>query len=166
MCSQTYLLIKAVSLYSLLSRTVSSLFTKFNTFFENVCTPVLYGFYEGYDLPVPYKVTNTSKPYLFYNVERKFFFSDYNALDATYSLPLLSMEIRDMNNNLIHDLTNFIEDIHFAGTTRLSISSIIMIWSTLNSIYLNPKLHLVRYIDTMGDMHESSFSNYIELTKD
>jgi hypothetical protein len=153
-------------MYSYVCKSVSSLFTKVNKIYEYICTPVLYGFYHGYDQPVPYRVTNVSKPYLFYDTERKIFFSDYNTIDTIYSLPLLSIEILDINNSILYDLTNFIEDIRFAGTTAPSISSIIMVWSTLNSIYLNPKFHEVRYIDAMGDIHESDFFNCTELKRD
>ena len=166
MFSLTYLLIKSVSLLSFVCKTISSLFTKINNLYEYSFTPVIYGFYHGYDQPIPYRVANVSKPYIFYNTERKFFFSDYDSMDITHSLPLLSIEIYDTNNNFMYDLTNFIEDIRFAGTTPPSIFLIIMIWSTLNTIYLNPKLHMVRYIYTMGDMHESSFFNKNEPKKD
>jgi hypothetical protein len=133
---------------------------------ESLFTPVLYGFYYGYEQPIPYRLTNTCKPYLFYDTERKIFFTDCNSIDTTYSLPLLSMEINDINNTLMYDLTNFIEDIRFSGSTAPSISSIVMLWSTLNTTYLNPKLHVVRYIDTTGDMRECTFFNDIELNKD
>jgi hypothetical protein len=155
-----------MSVYSTTEQVIGRLTVAYNTLF----VPRIYVFYKGYLQPVPYK-HNTPKEscQLFYNVDTSLFYSDNNWDGKRQVLPILSMEIRDMSNNLVYDLTNFIEGLRFVasdgGGTVPSFSSIVMLWATLNDMYFDPVSHKIQYIDTMGDTHESTFTNTIELVR-
>jgi len=159
-----------IMLYTLYTRVynfLSHLLEKLNLSYEVFNNPRIFVFYKGYLQPVPYKHNMSQEGYhLFYNVDRSLFNSDNDWNKNTENLPILSLEIRDVSNNLIYDLTNFIESMRFIKTNKggiPSFSSIVMIWATLNNMYFDPTRYKLQYIDTFGNTHETTFANTKEL---
>uniref|UniRef100_A0A6C0JYW7 Uncharacterized protein n=1 Tax=viral metagenome TaxID=1070528 RepID=A0A6C0JYW7_9ZZZZ len=162
-------IISAYTKYASLCNTIQRFVGRLTVAYETLFTPRIYVFYKGYLQPVPYK-HNADKDtcHLFYDVDRSLFYTGNNWSGKNRALPILSMEVRDMSNNLMYDLTDFVNDLRFVQTqdeATPSLSSIIMIWATLNDIYFDPSFHRLQYIDCLGNTIETNFTDLKELVR-
>jgi hypothetical protein len=157
-------LIKSYTLYTQLTNKFVDCIGKLSLAYDAIYGQTIYAFYDGYLQPVLYKPLNKgAKPTLFYDADYMLFYP--NAVQDPMnhrhsSLPILSLEIIDSNENVAHDLTDFIEKIRYIGydgCSKPTLSSIVMIWATISNNFPDPLKHRVRYIDSSGDMFEKGF---------
>jgi hypothetical protein len=108
---------------------------------------------------------NETRCVLYYNADKMLFYPYLLLSDnKNYSFPYLSLEIIDDDDNTIHDLTDFIENIRYiklSNTETPSLSSIIMMWLTLTDNFPNPERHSIRYIDDSGDEFTKSLKEML-----
>lgn len=148
-------ILSAFRLYSSIADNMGIFLEKTYTAYQFTFAPKIYVFCKGYSQPVLYNnMIPLCQRQLFYEVEKSLFYTQIYRDYKKYSLPILSIEIIH-NDNIVADLTNFIEEMRFvdAGETP-TITDIVMLWATLNNKYLNPETHRVRYIDAAGDSFE------------
>jgi hypothetical protein len=160
-------IIMGYTLSARVSKSISYFYERLKLSYEVFNNPRIFVFYKGYLQPVPYNNRNNEASQLFYDVDKSLFYPSNTFGGKLQSIPILSLEIRDMSNNLIYDLTNFIESMQFIQTemgAKPSFASIIMIWATLNHMYFNPMNHKLQYIDGLGDTHDASFTDTESLT--
>ena len=149
-------IVSAFTLYSSITNNVCKFIEKGYTAYQIAFSPRIYLFCKGYLQPILYNNRIPGHQHrLLYDADRSLFYTEIYANYKKYSLPILSIEIIH-EENVVADLTNFIEEIRFvnAGSTP-SITDIVMLWATLTNNYVNPKKHTVRYIDAIGDSFET-----------
>ena len=165
-------LIKSYTLYTKINNEVNKIIDKIYIAYDSFFTHNIYAFYRGYFQPVLYKGDNSKAiPTLFFDTDTMLFYPSIAQHDKTkqkYSLPILSLEIIDLSDNVIYDLTDFIEQIRYidynAGA-KPSLSSIVMIWATITNTFPDTLNHRVRYIDSVGDVYEKWLTDTAELAK-
>lgn len=163
-------LISAYTLYASTSKNISNFIEKVKFGYETAFSPRIYAFCKGYTQPVLVTQSiNIDQCELFYDVGQSLFYSNLvlsTHICKPYSLPILSIELIDVNGEVVYDLTNYIENMKFIDISRRpSISSIVMIWATLTNNFLDPSAHKIRYIDMSGDECIVSFSDSTELQR-
>ena len=152
-------LISSYTLYASTAKNISYFLDKATFAYSTFFTPKVYVFCKGYLQPILYKDTmNKNQCSLYYNVDKGLFYPTNmlitNNTVKYHTLPILSMEIINADDNVVYDLTNFIEDIRYIDIPDLATpttQSIVMIWATLNNNYPDPTTHRIRYIDMSGD---------------
>jgi hypothetical protein len=148
-------ILSAFTVYSTITGNMNKFLEKAYTAYQIAFAPKVYVFCKGYSQPVLYNnMIPLCQQHLFYDTDKSLFYTQLYSDYKKYSLPILSIEIIH-NDNVVADLTNFIEEMRFVnvGSTP-SITNIIMLWATVTNNYLNPETHRVRYIDAVGDSFE------------
>jgi hypothetical protein len=109
--------------------------------------PKLYVFFEGSSYPYRLQDYTLAGPGIapvewFYNADTKVFVDSriYNSsLEyPTQHFEWLSGEIK-YNNLVLHDISDFLQEIRWAGTQKPSCSRVLAAWSLSSGIVLNPK---------------------------
>ena len=159
-------LISTYTLYASTTKSISKFIEKLKFGYGTAFGPRIYAFCKGYTQPVLVTCSlNIDQCELFYNVDESLFYSKRLG-SKPYSLPILSIELIDLNGEVVYDLTNFIENMKFIDVSRRpSVGSVVMIWATLTNNFLNPETHKVRYIDMSGDECIVALTDSVELQR-
>jgi len=157
---------------------VKSFVTRIAISLDFLFSPNIYIFFDKYPAPFPARSlrlesVHSAKPSILYNADALLFFPQNNETgsphieDAKSSrLPLLSLEIIDLDLTVIFDLTDYIERARYIrqdSTDCPTISEIVMGWSVSAGLILDSDKYRVRYITNDGDTMIVSITDTSEL---
>ena len=133
----------------------------------HLISPKMYIFFEEYSMPFPAFSTHIdrnlgAKPTVIFNADESVFFpyvphksfAEICIYNRKNAFPILSMEVIDMEDRCVRDLTDFVEGLRYIYIPDMetpSVSNIISAWCIVHSIPLNRENLLVRYITANGD---------------
>ena len=168
-----------VSWYESAVETSTYIFDKSVFLFDILFSPRFFVFFKGYIQPLEFRLTQLfatgqALPTLMYDAENCLFFEYKSGTPFSEScdpslkrktLPILSLEIIDSSKTAHYDLSDYIEKLKYIGDIDLSLSQIVMAWSTASSILPDPERFSLRYINMDGDSFETDLFDRKSLTK-
>ena len=156
------------SLYS----TLNSWMDRLVEVFQVLTEPIHYVFFEGNVTPYLLRKVNTwasgsAAPELLYSADSKIFvpwlpgqttdeiLSQLLADSKLKCLPILSLEIVNEVEEVVYDLTDFLESVRYMevdGLPQPTLFHILAAWSISSHVVPNYSKYIVRYIDMNGDV--------------
>jgi len=168
-----------VSWYESAVETSTYIFDKSVYLFDILFSPRFFVFFKGYVQPLEFRLTQLfatgqAQPSIMYDSENCLFFEYKSGTPFSEScdpslkrrtLPILSLEIIDSSKSAHYDLSEYIEKLKYIGDIDLSLSQVVMAWSTSSSILPDPERFSLRYINMDGDSFETGLFDNKSLTK-
>jgi hypothetical protein len=159
--------------------TSTYIFDKSVYLFDILFSPRFFVFFKGYVQPLEFRLTQLfatgqARAILMYDSENCLFFEYKNGTPFSescdpslkrHTLPILSLEIIDSSKTAHYDLSDYIEKLKYIGDLDLTLSQVLMAWSTASSILPDPERFSLRYINMDGDSFETDLFDSKSLTK-
>lgn len=168
-----------VSWYETAVETSTYIFDKSVFLFDILFSPRFFVFFKGYVQPLEFRLTQLfatgqAQATLMYDSENCLFFEyksgtpfseSCDPILKRHSLPILSLEIIDSSKSAHYDLSDYIEKLKYIGDLDLTLSQVVMAWSTSSSVLPDPERFSLRYINMDGDSFETGLFDSMPLTK-